>query len=42
MKRFVGGTDRECVIWNMASIEKLLLIAPFVCDITAVGNNSWK
>lgn len=38
MRLFIGGTDRECGIWNMASIEKLLLIALFVYDITAVGN----
>ncbi len=42
MKLFIGGTDHECVIWNMASIEKLLLIALFVCDMTAVARKLWK
>ena len=42
MELFIGGTDRECVIWNMASIEKLLLIVLFVCDMTAVAKKLWK
>lgn len=42
MKLFDGGTDRECGIWNMASIEKPLLISLLVYDATAVGNYAWK
>lgn len=42
MKPFNGGTDRECRIWNTASIEKLVVIAILICDKIDVGNYPWK
>lgn len=43
MTHLFEGTDRESVIWDATSIEKLLLVGFWVFDITAVGDDDlWE